>query len=169
MVVFMVVPVEQLPGASPAVLDRTKPFWKLRPVLDCLELGFRERVVIGNMRSGVRLGNSKVGQQQRHGLRLHRRPSVGMNRQLIAPDVLFVVRLGDQPLGQAGGFTFGHHPADHIAAVDVEDHVEIVIAPFPGALQLRDVPTPDFVGPGGQQFRFLIIGDVEALRRSRTS
>jgi hypothetical protein len=39
-----------------------------------------------------------------------------------------------------------------IAAEDIEDHVEIEISPLRRTEQLRDIPAPELVGPGGQQF-----------------
>ena len=73
-------------------------------------------------------------------------------------DLLLGVALGDQDLGQAGAFLGGHHPAHHIAAEDVQDHVEVVIAPFDGPLQLGDVPRPALVRAGGQKFRLGVLG-----------
>ena len=40
-------------------------------------------------------------------------------------NVLFLASIGDQPLGQGTKFTLGEHPADHIAAEDVHDHIQV--------------------------------------------
>ncbi len=45
------------------------------------------------------------------------------------------------------------HPANHLAAEDIEDHVQIVVRPLLRAEQLGDVPAPDFVWARGQQLR----------------
>ena len=75
-------------------------------------------------------------------------------RQLRAPaDPLLVHRLADQPLGQLSAFAAGQHPADHVAAEDVEDHVEVEVGPLRRPLQLGDVPRPDLIRRGGQQLR----------------
>src|ERR1022692_4467006 len=75
-----------------------------------------------------------------------------MDRQLSRLDFLFVIRISNEPFGQFRTFTVGHHPAHHITAEDVEDHVEIKIGPLRRAEQFRDIPAPELVGTGGQQF-----------------
>ena len=42
-------------------------------------------------------------------------------------------------------------PTDDVAAVDIEDHVEMEAGPFGRALQFGDIPGPHFVGPDRQQ------------------
>ena len=49
-------------------------------------------------------------------------------------------RSGGQHLGQRGGFAAGDHPADDVAGIDVQDHVQVVVGPFRWAEQLRYVP-----------------------------
>ena len=70
--------------------------------------------------------------------------------------------LGDELLGQVGAFARGDHPADHVAAEDVEDHVEVEVGPLGRPQELGDVPGPDLVGRGGQQFG-LGVGRVAEL------
>src|ERR1035437_163779 len=41
-----------------------------------------------------------------------------------------------------------------VAAEHIEDHVEIEISPLGGTAQLGDVPAPQLIGRGGEQFRF---------------
>jgi hypothetical protein len=57
----------------------------------------------------------------------------------------------------------GDAPADDPAAEDVEDDVEIEIAPFRGSHQLCDVPRPDLIGSFGQQFGFRIDGMAQLI------
>ena len=45
------------------------------------------------------------------------------------------------------------HPADDAAAEHIEDHVQVQIRPRSRPFELRDVPTPELVGAGGQQLR----------------
>ena len=99
----------------------------------------------------VGLGDAEVGEQQRDRLGGHRGAAVGVDGQLPAADALLRAGLGDQLLGQVGGLAGGDHPADDVAAVDVEDHVQVVVGPLRRAVQLGDVPGPDLVRPGGQQ------------------
>ena len=72
-----------------------------------------------------------------------------MNDQLVRIDLLFINCFLDQLLGQIGTLSMSKHPADGVAAVDVDDRVEIVIGPFFRAFELGDVPRPHFVGAGG--------------------
>ena len=80
-----------------------------------------------------------------------------------AADALLGAGGGDELLGQGGGLAGGDHPADGVAGVDVEDHVEVVVRPFRRAVQLGDVPGPDLVRPGGEQLG-LHRGGVGGLR-----
>ena len=62
----------------------------------------------------------------------------------------------DEPLGQFGAFAVGDHPTNDVATKNIQDDVEVVGGPLYRATQLGDVPTPQLVGLGGQQFRLLI-------------
>ena len=44
------------------------------------------------------------------------------------------------------------HPADNVTAEDVQDHVEVKVSPLGWAKQLGDIPGPDLVRRGGQEF-----------------
>src|ERR1035441_10260050 len=72
-------------------------------------------------------------------------------------DALFLACVGDQTLGQLGGFAGSHHPTHHVAAEDVQDDVEVEVSPLGRPQQLRYVPGPNLVGAGGQQFRLLVL------------
>jgi hypothetical protein len=48
---------------------------------------------------------------------------------LLGLDVLFVTAVPDQGFGQAGCLSVRDHLAHHIAAVDIEDEVEIEVGP----------------------------------------
>jgi hypothetical protein len=76
MMVFGVVPREEDVAVSAGVLDGAKPHRERRAVFQCLELRFLERVVVGDMRPAVGLGDPQVGEQEGDGLRGHRRPPV---------------------------------------------------------------------------------------------
>ena len=52
----------------------------------------------------------------------------------------------DELLGHGGRFPVLHRPADDIAAVDVQDHVQVVVAPLRRSQQLGDVPAPQLIG-----------------------
>ena len=146
MVVEVVVPIEKVPAEGLGVLDGTESFGEVGAVLQGFELGFRERVVVGHLRPGVGLGHTQVRQQQCHRLRLHRRAAVSVENQLTAIDPLPVTAFTNQLFSQSRRFAIGHHPPHHLAAEDVEDHVEGEGGPLPGPLQPGDIPGPDLVG-----------------------
>ena len=104
------------------------------------------------------LGDAKISEQQRHCPGFHTRTPVGMQGELPERDVLPGAGLADQCLGQRSRLPRGHHPTNDIAAEHVEDDVEIEVAPLHRPLQFRDIPGPQLVGAGGQQFRFGILG-----------
>jgi len=63
--VVEVVPVEEVAAEGARVLHGAEALGKVRPVLECLELRFAERVVVGDVGPGVRLGDAEVGHQER--------------------------------------------------------------------------------------------------------
>ncbi len=48
--------------------------------------------------------------------------------------------LGDQPLGECGRLPWREYPARHLAAEDVEHHVEVEVGPLYGTQEFREVP-----------------------------
>ena len=112
--VLGVVPGEEGVAVRAGVLDRAEARRERRAVFQRLELGLRERVVVGDVRARMGLGHAQVGQEQRHEFRGHGGPAVGVNRELLATDSLPAARLADEPLGERGALPMGHHPADHV-------------------------------------------------------
>ena len=80
-----------------------------------------------------------------------------MEDQLLARNVLLFNGCFDQLRGQIGAFTMCQHPADHAAAVDIQNDIQVIIGPFLRALELGDVPRPDFIRAGRKQFRLLVV------------
>lgn len=107
------------------------------------------------MRAAVGLGDAEVGEQQRHRLGGHGGASIGVDAQLVPSHPLLGDGVAQQALGQVGPLRSGQHPAGHVAAVDVDDHVEVVIGPLLGPEQLGDVPAEHLVGLGGHQLGLL--------------
>ena len=153
-----VVPGEEDLAEAAGILDGTETIWELRTILQGFELTLRERVVIGDVRVAVGLGDAQVGEEQGDRLGGHRSAAIGMDGELVRHDVLLAAGLTNQPLGQLGALAFGDHPADDVAAEDVEDHIEIELGPFDRPEQLGNVPTPDLIWRGGQQLGLLIVG-----------
>src|SRR5229473_2106167 len=108
------------------------------------------------------LATSRSTSKAATGLRRFAGAAIGMQRQRAGGDVMLGHGLGDQRFGQLRGLPQGDHPADHIAAEDVEDHVQVIATPLDRALEFRDIPTPHFIGPHRQQFR-LGVGRMDDL------
>ena len=64
MVMFLIVPDEECATETSCVLDAAEAFGKARLILQGLEVAFGERVVVGRMRTIMRAGDAKVGEQQ---------------------------------------------------------------------------------------------------------
>jgi len=140
MVVVPVVPIEEAAAETSGVLDAAEALGELRLVLECLEVTFREWVVVGDVRPVVRAGNAEIGEQQRGGLGLHRSAAIGMQGELAGRDVVLGDGVVEQWLEESSALGIGNAPADYAAAEDVENDVEIKVTPFGWSYQLGDVP-----------------------------
>lgn len=89
--------------------------------LQGVEVRLAEGVVIAGVGPAVGLGDAQVGEEQGDRLGLHAGAAVGVQSELAGADVLFVAGLGDKLLGQSGGFAGSNHPADQVAAGDIDD------------------------------------------------
>ena len=72
MMVLGVVPGKEAVAVRSGVLDRAEASRKRGAVLQRLELGFRKGIVVGNVRTGVSLRHTEVGEEKSHGLGSHR-------------------------------------------------------------------------------------------------
>jgi hypothetical protein len=126
-------------------------------------MGFGEGVVVGDVRARVGLGDAEIGEEQRDGLGGHRRVAVGVDRELRGEDPLPLARGADQLLGERGGLLRGNHPADDVAAEDVEDHVQVEVRPLGGAVELGDVPRPQLVGSRSEQLGLRVRRSAELI------
>jgi hypothetical protein len=68
-------------------------------------------------------------------------------------------------LGELAGLGGRDHPADDVAAEDVDDHEQLVVDASGWALELGDVPAPDLVRSTGEQLG-LLLRRVRALAPS---
>lgn len=141
-----VVPLEEALAVGAGVFDAAEPLGEIGTIFERFELGLGVRIVIGDVRPAVGLGDLQIDQQGGHGLAAHAGAAIGVQGKRTRRDVLFGHRLGDQVFGQLCGFTQGEHPAHHVAAEDIENHVQVVATPFGWAFEFRDVPAPDLVG-----------------------
>jgi hypothetical protein len=110
----------------------------------------------------VGLGDAEVGEQEGDRLGGHGRAAVGMEGQLPGWDRLLGDGFGDQAVGQGGLLAVGDHPANHVAAVDIEDDVQVEVGPLGRSEQFGDVPAPDLIRRRGEQLR-LGVGGVDEL------
>jgi hypothetical protein len=163
MPVFVVVPGKEALRKAACVFNAAKTTGEIGPVLECLELGLGIGVIIAGMWPAVGFSDPQVGQQERHRLGFHGGATVGMDGELAGLDLLFLAGLLDQAFGKLGALTGSHHPPDHIAAEDVENHVEVVVGPFDGAKKLGGISGPDLIGARGQELRFLVRGMTQLI------
>ncbi len=124
------------------------------PILERLELSLRVGVVVGDVGPRVGLGDAEVSEQERDRLRGHRTAPVRVDDELPGRYALLGERLSNQALSEGGLLAVGDHPADDVAAVDIEDVdieddvqiVVVVVGPLGWPEQLGDVPAPDLLG-----------------------
>jgi len=62
MVMLSVVPVEKGPAENAGILNRAESVREIGPVLHRSELGLREWIVVGDVRSRVSLGHAEIGE-----------------------------------------------------------------------------------------------------------
>ena len=86
-----------------------------------------------------------------------------MDAQLAAGDALLGAGRGDQLLGQDGGFAGGDHPADDVAAENVEDDVQVEVGPLGPPEELGDVPAPQLVRLRREQLGTRVVGMPELV------
>jgi hypothetical protein len=143
-----VVPVEELLAVSASVLNRAETIGEVGSVLQGFELRLGVRIVIRDVRAAVGLGDIEVNEERGDGLRSHAGAAIGMEREGSGSDVFLLQGVGDELLSEVRGLPMSEQLTDDVAAVDVEDHVEMEAGPFGRALQFGDIPGPHFVGNG---------------------
>src|ERR1700691_4052285 len=132
MTMVLVVPSKEGVAESAAVLDGAEAIRELRAILHGAELAFRIGIVVGSVRSAVGLGNAEIGQQASDWLAAHRRAAVGVESELIRQDDLLFGSFCDELPGEFGAFARRDHPADDIAAEDIQNDVEVKVGPLGG-------------------------------------
>ena len=125
-----VVPGEEVFAEAPGLLFRSKAVREVGTVLEGLEVTFRKRIVVRDMRAAQAAGHTQIGEQQSHWFGGHRGTAIRMNRQLVQLNALLETAFPKQLFGQLRRFARGYHPARDIAAEDVQHHIEIVVSPF---------------------------------------
>ena len=105
-------------------------------VLEGLELGLGKGVVVTDLGPAERLSESQIGEQLSRALGGHRGAPIAVQGEHLRFDVVLAAGLLDEATGEIGVLAGREHPADDVAAEDVEQDVEVVVAPL-----LRDPAT----------------------------
>ena len=106
----------------------------------------------------MRFGDAEIGEHQGGGFGLHRAAAIGMQGELAGRDIMLDDGVVEQWIEQRGAFSIGDAPGDDPAAENIDDDIEIEVAPFRGPHQLRYVPGPNLIWAFGEKFRLLIDG-----------
>ena len=99
MMVF-IIPGEETAAEDAGRVDGLEPFGEFWLIFQCLEVGFRERVVIRGVWTAVGFDHAEIGQHQGGRLRLHRHGMLGHG-------------VGKQGFEQGRTFVVPDPPADH--------------------------------------------------------
>lgn len=86
-----------------------------------------------------------------------------MKGQLAGRDVVLGQGLAQQVLDPTLGVAFIEHPAHHVAAEQIQDHVQVVQAPLAGSPQFGDVPRPNLIRRCGHELRFGVVGVAQLV------
>lgn len=84
-------------------------------------------VVVGHVRAAVAASDTEIDEELGDGLRCHRAAPIGVQGELIGFDAVGGDRVGDERLGELAGLGFCDHPGNDVAAVDVDDHEQLVV------------------------------------------
>lgn len=79
-----------------------------------------------------------------------------MDGELAFGDVEFAARCVIQAIGHFSAFARIDHPADDVAAEDIEDDLKNEVRPLGRSQQFGVVPTPELIGRGGQKLGLLV-------------
>ncbi len=158
-----VVPGEEPLTEGASLFEAAESFWEIRAILQGFELSLREGVIVTGIGAAMRLGDTEIGEQQRHRLGGHGGAAIRMQGQVPRLDLLLQAGVGDELLGQGRRLRRGKHPANHIAAEDIQDDVEVEVRPRHGTPEFRDVPRPHLIRGSREEFRLLIDGVMELV------
>ena len=166
-VMFLVVPGKEVSAKCLGIFDGAEPLGKLRLVLQGFEVAFGKWIVVRDVGSAVRFGDTEVGQHLGGGLCFHGRAAIGMQGELAGRDLMLGDGVIEQYFEQGGVFGISNIPADDPTAEDVDDNVEIEICPLGWSHQLGDVPRPDLIWAFGKQLRCASAPLRSSCRRPR--
>src|SRR5262249_23240031 len=107
-----------------------------RAILARLELRFRERVVVRDMRPGVSLRHAEVGEQRATGLDVMAAPRSVWMVSCPGP-MLCLAHVSAMNRSATSRSHGGHHPADDVPADYVEHDVQVQEVHFAGSSSIR--------------------------------
>jgi len=119
-VVLVVVPGEEPPAKGLCVLQAAKPVGEVPSVRERLELRFGIGVIIAPPRPAGRFRDAQRGQKLRHHLGCHRGAPVGVQSGLLRPNSVLYEGLVEQFPDKTAACGLAGHPADDVAAVQVQ-------------------------------------------------
>jgi len=154
--VLMIVPVEKRLAKFTRVRETSERLRKLGLILQRLEVRFDVRIVVGNVWPRVRFGHPQIRKQKGNRLGSHGTAAVGVNGEFAWIDALFADGFLDKNSRQLRTLAIGDHPAHDIAAVDVDNHVEVVVGPLLRAMQFGDIPGVHLTRPRRAELGFYV-------------
>ena len=122
------------------------------------------------------LGHAQIGEHEGNGFRGHRASAIGMNSEIRRIGALLADRSLQKRLCKLGPFTIGDHPAHDVAAINIEDRVEIEIRPFLRTMQFGDIPSQHAIRSVSDKLRLYMrwahrliaaLADFATLRSTR--
>src|SRR4051794_10826632 len=150
MLVFLIVAADETSDPALRILLAGEPrCWPVRPVLAGAEQGFGERVIIADPRPAVGGDDAEPRKGGLHGGTLHRTAVVGVQDERAGEAALGPDCAAHEFGGQLGALALVDLPADDLAAVDVEDQVEVEEPAPDRAGHPGDVPIPHLAGAAG--------------------
>src|SRR3954454_7104832 len=150
MAVFLIIPGHET--GDPVLRVRLAGETRCRPIRSVLagaEQGFGKRVIIADPRPAVGGNDTKPLERGLQGGALHRAAVVGVQDEGAGEAALGPDRLAHEIGGVLGAFALVDLPADDLAAVEVEDQVEVEDPAPDRAGHPGDVPAPDLAGTAG--------------------
>ncbi len=109
-------------------------------ILERLKVGLGVRVVVAHRGPAMALGDLQIDEQHGHRFRAHGGAAIGVQGQLSREDAFLLAGGGDQLFGEFSTLAPCEHPAHHVAAEHIEDHVPMETRPLRRPLELGDVP-----------------------------
>lgn len=153
---LVVVPGEELPAPEQRVVEPGEAPRVAGVVLHGLELALGEGVVVADVGAAEAVRDLEVAQQLGEGLGGHLGAAVVVQDERAGGGVVLVHGLLEEQLGQRCGLGARDHPADDVAAEQVEHELEVEVGPLHRGAQPRDVPAPDLVRGARDQLGALV-------------